>query len=218
MSARRQPDEMDFRRYPLSTMKNLLRGLVLLWLLGMGGARMARAIEVKVSAQALERTLRAQLFNSPDGRYYMSGDASKPCSAYAEDPRVTFRDDRVVVQVRAHAVLGKALGGKCLGVSLATDAEVSVVPEAEGESVGFRDARIERVSESRELNFLLEPFLSHKLPSQMKVNAAELIRKLLSQSLASTGYAITLDTLKLHSMLVDHDALVVDVDAAMSID
>jgi len=218
MSARRQPDEMDFRRYPLSTMKNLLRGLVLLWLLGMGGARMARAIEVKVSAQALERTLRAQLFNSPDGRYYMSGDASKPCSAYAEDPHVTFKDDRVVVHVHTHSKLGKALGGKCLGVSLATDAEVSVVPEAEGESVGFRDARIERVSESRELNFLLEPFLSHKLPSQMKVNAAELIRKLLSQSLASTGYAITLDTLKLHSMLVDHDALVVDVDAAMSID
>ena len=44
------------------------------------------------------------------------------------------------------------------------------------------------------------------------------MRKLLSHSLASTGYAITLDSLKLHSMLVDHDALVVDVDAAMSID
>jgi hypothetical protein len=198
-------------------MKNLLRGLVLLWLLGMGGARMARAIEVKVSAQALERTLRAQLFNGPDGRYYMSGDASKPCAAYAGDPRVTFRDDRVVVEVHAHAVLGKALGGKCLGISLTTDAVVSVVPEAEGESVGFRDARIEKVSESKELNFLLEPFLSRKLPSQMKVNAAELIRKLLSQSLASTGYTLTLDSLKLHSMMVEHDVLNIDVDAAMSL-
>jgi hypothetical protein len=198
-------------------MKNLLRGLVLLWLLGMGGARMARAIEVKVSAQALERTLRAQLFNGPDGRYYMSGDASKPCAAYAEDPHVTFKDDRVVVEVHAHAVLGKALGGKCLGISLTTDAVVSVVPEAEGESVGFRDARIEKVSESKELNFLLEPFLSRKLPSQMKVNAAELIRKLLSQSLASTGYTLTLDSLKLHSMMVEHDVLNIDVDAAMSL-
>jgi hypothetical protein len=198
-------------------MKNLLRGFVLLFLLGMGGARMARAIEVKVSAQALERTLRAQLFNGPDGRYYMSGDASKPCAAYAGDPRVTFRDDRVVVEVHAHAVLGKALGGKCLGISLTTDAVVSVVPEAEGESVGFRDARIEKVSESKELNFLLEPFLSRKLPSQMKVNAAELIRKLLSQSLASTGYTLTLDSLKLHSMMVEHDVLNIDVDAAMSL-
>jgi hypothetical protein len=199
-------------------MKNLLRGFVLLWLLGMGGARMARAIEVKVSAKALERTLRTQLFNGPDGRYYMSGDATKPCAAYAEDPHITFKEDRVVVHVHTHAMLGKALGGKCLGISLTTDAEVSVVPEAEGESVGFRDAKIEKVSESKELNFLLVPFLSHKLPSQMKLNAADLIRKLLSQSLASTGYAITLDSLKLHSMMVDHDTLTIDVDAGMSLD
>ena len=32
------------------------------------------------------------------------------------------------------------------------------------------------------------------------------------------GYTLTLDTLKLHSMLVDHDALTIDVDAAMSIE
>jgi hypothetical protein len=199
-------------------MKVLLRGVVLLCLLGMGGVRMARAIEVKVSAKALERTLRTQLFNGPDGRYYMHGDATSPCSAYAEDPHVTFKDDRVVVHIHTHSKLGKALGGKCLGVSLATDAVVSVVPDAEGESVGFRDAKIEQVSESKELNFLLVPFLSRKLPSQMKVNAAELIRKLLSQSLASTGYTLTLDSLKLHSMMVDHDVLNIDVDAAMSVD
>jgi hypothetical protein len=199
-------------------MKFLLRCVVLFWLLGMGGARMARAVEVKVSAQALERTLRTQLFNGPEGRYYMRGDATSPCSVYAEDPHVTFKEDRVVVQVHTRAKLGKSIGGKCLGVSMNTDAEVSVVPDAEGESVGFRDAKIERVSESRELNFLLEPFLSHKLPSQMKLNAAELMRKALSQSVASTGYAITLDTLKLHSMMVDHAALTIDMDAAMSID
>jgi hypothetical protein len=84
--------------------------------------------------------------------------------------------------------------------------------------VGFRDAKIEKISQSSELNFLLEPFLSHKLPSQMKLNAADLIRKLLSQSLASTGYTLTLDSLKLHSMLVDHDALTIDVDAGFSLD
>jgi hypothetical protein len=199
-------------------MNKVLRCVVMLWLLGMGGARMARAIEVKVSAQALERTLRTQLFNGPDGRYYMRGDATSPCSVYAEDPHVTFKDDRVVVRVHTRAKLGKALRGACVGVSLNTEAEVSVVPEAEGESVGFRDAKIEKVSESKELNFLLEPFLSRKLPSQMKLNAADLMRKLLSQSVASTGYALTLDTLKLHSMMVDHDALTIDVDAAMSVD
>ena len=199
-------------------MRHLLRGVVLLGLLGLGGARMAHAIEVKVSALALERTLRKQLFNGPEGRYYMRGDATTACYVYAENPHVAFKDDRVVVHVHTRAKIGTAVRGACIGVSLTTDADVSLVPEAEGESVGFRDARVERLSESKELNFLLVPFLSHKLPSQMKVNAADLMGKLLSQSVAETGYTLILKSLKLHSMLVDHDALVVDVDAAMSVE
>lgn len=205
-------------RYPNKTMKYLLRAVVLLLLLGIGGAQMACALEVKVSAKALERTLRAQLFNSPEGRYYMRGDATTACYVYAEDPHITFKDDRIVVHVHTKAKLGTSLRGSCLGVTLNTEADVSVVPDAEGESVGFRDARIERVSESKELNFLLVPFLSHKLPAQMKLNAADLMRKALSQSVATTGYVLTLDSLKLHSMLVDHEALLIDVDAAMGID
>jgi hypothetical protein len=198
-------------------MARLLRGVMVFGMVVMG-ARTACAIEVKVSAAALERTLRTQLFNGPDGRYYMRGDATTACFVYAEAPHVTFKDDRIVVHVHTRAKLGESVRGSCLGVSLTTDADVSFVPDAEGESVGFRDARIERLSQSKELNFLLVPFLSHKLPSQMKVNAADLMRKLLGQSVATTGYTLTLESLKLHSMLVDHDALVVDVDAGMGID
>jgi hypothetical protein len=194
-----------------------LRGVALLLLPGVFGARGARAIEVKISAPALERTLQTQLFNGPQGRYYMRGDATSPCFVYAEDPHVSFKDDRIVVHVHTKSRLGEPIHGACVGVTLTTDADVSFVPDAEGESVGFRDARIEKLSESKELNFLLVPFLSRKLPSQMKVNAADLIRKLLGQSLPATGYTLTLDELKLHSMLVDHDALVVDVDADMSV-
>ena len=196
----------------------LLRVALVAVLLGLGGTQMARAIEVKVSAQALERTLRAQLFNGPEGRYYMRGDATSACYVYAEAPHVSFKDDRVVVHVHTRAKLGTAVHGACLGVSLTTDADVSLIPEAQGESVGFRDARIERLSESKELNFLLEPFLSRKLPSEMKVNAADLMRKVLNQSVATTGYTLTLNSLKLHSMLVDHNALVLDVDADMRVD
>ena len=178
----------------------------------------AHALEVKISAQALERTLQAQLFNAPQGRYYMRGNANSACYVYAEQPKVTFKDDRVWVHVRTHARLGTGLKGACLGVSLTTDADVSFVPEAEGSSVGFRDARIERASDSRELNFFLVPFLSRKLPTQMTVDIAQTTGKLLSQSVASTGYALTLNSLKLHSMTVDHGALVVDLDAALSVD
>jgi hypothetical protein len=181
-------------------------------------ARTAAAIEVKVSSQALERTLRTQLFNGPQGRYYMRGDATSACYVYADSPHVTFVQDRIVVHVHAKAKFGTAVHGACIGVSLTTEADVSLIPEAEEESIGFRDARIERLSESKELNFLLVPFLSHKLPAQMKMNAAVLMRQLLSRSTETTGYALSLNSLKLHSLLVEGDSLVMDADAALKVD
>src|SRR5690349_1871625 len=157
---------------------------VIFAVLALFSASRASALEVKVSAEALERTLKAQLFSGPDGRYYMRGDAHSACYVYAESPHVVFKDDRVVVHVHTHSKLGTGLRSTCLGVGLTADADVSLLPEAEGESIGFRDARIDHLSESRELNFFLVPFLSHKLPAEMKVNAADLIGKLLSESVA----------------------------------
>ena len=181
-------------------------------------ARSASAIEVKVSAQALERTLQTQLFNGPQGRYYIRGNATSACYVYAESPHVTFVEDRIVVRVHARAKLGTAVHGACIGVSLTTNTDVSLIPEAEEESIGFRDARIERLSDSKELNFLLVPFLSRQLPAQMKMNAANLMRQLLSRSSETTGYALSLDSLKLHSLLVEGTTLVMDADANLKVD
>jgi hypothetical protein len=201
-------------------MARFLTGLLVLAALGWGGT--ARAIEVNVSAQSLERTLKAQMFNGVDGRYYLRGDAKSPCFVYAENPHVSFVGDRILVHVTTHAKLGTAVRGTCLGVALTTDADVSFVPEAEEESIGFRDARLERLSEeglpgSKELNFLLVPFLSKKLPQQMKLNAAVLMRQLLSRSAEATGYTLTLERLKLHSMFVEGQVLAVDLDADIGV-
>jgi hypothetical protein len=200
------------------TMRRISLSLMLSVALLFAGARAASAVEVTISAQALERTLRAQLFNGPEGRYYMRGDANSPCFVYTDSPHISFVQDRIVVHVHARAKLGTTVHGACIGVSLSTDADVSLIPDAEEESIGFRDARIERLSDSRELNFLLVPFLSRKLPAQMKVNAAVLMRQLLSRSTETTGYALSLDSLKLHSLLVEGERLVMDIDAGLKVD
>jgi hypothetical protein len=181
------------------------------------GALPARAIEIKVSAQALERTLNTQLFNGPDGRYYFRGKPDGGCYAYGQEPRVSFKDERIVVHIKTQARLGARMGGSCLGVDFKTEADVSVVPDAQGESIGFRDPRIEHLSENKELDFLLVPFLSKKLPQQMKINAADLLRQLLSKSSETTGYDLRLDNLRIHSMQVSGDSLVVDFDGDLSV-
>jgi hypothetical protein len=181
------------------------------------GTSVAHAVELKISAQALEHTLKTQLFNGPNGRYYIKGDINSACYVYADSPKVSFSGDRIFVHVHTSAKMGTHFRGACIGIGLSPDADVSLLPDAEGETIGFRDARIEHLSESRELNFLLMPFLSRKVPTSMKVNAADLLRKVLAQSLQSTGYDLKLDRLKIHSMQVQGNALVVDVDGDLSV-
>ena len=181
------------------------------------GAESSRAVELKVSRNAIEHTLKQQLFSGPDGRYYLKGGKQTACSVYAEDAQLSFVQDRIIVQVKTHARLGKSVGGACLGFALSPTAEVSLEPYGEGETIGFRDAQLIKVSDRRELNFLLGPFLSRQVPSSMQVNAADLLRKALAGSTASSGYKVTLERLKIHSIQVQGDALIVDVDGDLSV-
>jgi hypothetical protein len=182
-----------------------------------GALPQAGAVELKVSRDALERTLIKQLFSGPDGRYYLKGNAQSACYVYAETPKLKFVDERIVVQLKTHARLGQRVGSACIGIALSLPAEVSLAPDGEGETVGFRDARVDKVSDHTELNFVLTPFLSHQVPSGMKVNAAELLRKSLEDSTATSGYKVALDRLKIHSVLIQDDTLVVDVDGDISV-
>src|ERR1035437_9720560 len=160
------------------------------------------AVELKVSREALRRTLTEQLFNGPNGRYYLKGSEESACSIYAEDPRLSFVQDRILVQLKTHAKIGTSVRGACLGIALSPTSEVSVAPAGGGETLGFRDARVEKISQQREMNFVLSPFLSHKIPSSMKVNAAEPLRKALEGSTSTSGYKVTLERLKIHSSRV----------------
>jgi hypothetical protein len=51
----------------------------------------------------------------------------------------------------------------------------------------------------------------------MKVDAAELLRKALEGSTKSSGYKLTLERLKVHSMQIHGEVLVVDVDGDISV-
>jgi hypothetical protein len=194
---------------------------VALGLLTAMGSLPCRGVELRVSRDALQRTLRQQLFGEPSGtaggRYFLKGTPQSACSVYAEDADLSFAEDRIVVRVKTHARLGEAVAGRCVGLSLTPTSEVSVEPYGEGEAIGFRNAQLIKVSDRRELNFVLAPFLSRKIPSSMKVDAAELLRKALEGSTATSGYKVALDQLKIHSVQIEGDDLVVDVDGALSV-
>jgi hypothetical protein len=184
----------------------------------LAGVAQCRGVELTVSRQALERTLKQQLFSGPDGRYYLKGTPHSACFIATEDPHLSFEQGRIVVRVKTVARLGTAVGGACLGVSLTLPAEVSLAPDAEGETIGFRDAQLDKISDRKEINFVLAPFLRGQLPKSMKVNATELLRKALEGSTASSGYKVSLDRLKIHSVQIEGDKLVVDADGDLSVE
>ncbi|MGA2674378.1 MAG: hypothetical protein ABSE99_14255 [Terracidiphilus sp.] len=198
----------------MTTTWRMLAGCLLL--LACGSAH-SGAVELRVSRDVLARTLKQQLFSSPNGRYYLKGNAQSPCYVYADDAQLSFAQDRVLVVINAHAKLGKSFGSSCLGITLNSSPEVSLAPFGEGETIGFRDARLDKIVDQKEINFLLTPFLSHQLPSSMKINAADLLRKALEGSTASSGYKVTLERLKIHSMYTQGNDLVVDVDGDISV-
>jgi hypothetical protein len=177
-----------------------------------------RAVELTISRDALERTLKQQLFSGPGGRYYLKGNLHSPCFISTEDPHLSFEQDRIVVRMKTVARLGTGMKGACLGVSLSLPAEVSLTPDADGETIGFRDAQLDRVSDQREINFVLAPFLRRQVPKSMRVNAADLLRKALAGSTAASGYKVSLDRLKIHSVQIAGDKLVVDADADLSVE
>jgi hypothetical protein len=198
-------------------MTYLSRATTIALLLALFCAPRLGAVELKVSRDVLQRTLKQQLFSGPQGRYYLKGSAQTPCYVYADDAQLSFAQDRVVVVIKAHAKLGKTWGNSCLGITLNTAPEVSLSPIGEGETIGFRDARLDKIVDQKELNFLITPFLSHQLPSSMRINAADLLRKALTGATAATGYKVTLDRLQVHSMHTQGDDLVVDVDGDISV-
>jgi hypothetical protein len=186
-------------------------------ILGLGFGAPAHAVELKVSRGAIDRTLRQQLFGGPDGRFYLKGNAQSPCYTYVDEPQVVFTQDRILVQLKTHAKLGKAFGSSCFGITLNLPTVVSLAPDAQGEVVGFRDARLDKVTDQKELNFILAPFLSRQVPSSMRVNAADLLRKALAGSTASSGYKITLDRLKIQTVHIEGDNLIVEGDGDISV-
>ena len=176
-----------------------------------------RAVELTVSRDALERTLKQQLFSGPGGRYYLKGSAHSACFIATEDPHLSFEQDRIIVRVKTIARMGRAVGGACIGVSLTLPAEVSLAPTADGETIGFRDAQLDRVSDRKEINFVLAPFLRGQVPKSMRVNAADLLRSALAGSTVNSGYKVSLDRLKIHSVQIAGDKLVVDADVDLSV-
>lgn len=76
---------------------------------------------------------------------------------------------------------------------------------ARASPLDFGDAQLIKVSDQRELNFLLTPFLSRQVPLSMKVDAADCCARRCNDTFTSV-YKVPLQQLKVHSMAIEGDS------------
>ena len=195
-----------------------IRSVLLCCCLFLCCAPVCEAGQFKVSSGALERTLKARLFSTADQRYYLRGDAHSACNLYTENPHLSFFGRPHPGRVHTGGKYGREIAGHCIGFPVSMNTVISLAPNADGETIGVTDARLDRLSDSSELNFILSPFLSHKVPSSIKINAAVMLREILTKSTETSGFPLTLERLDIRQVHATEKFLIVDYDSDMRVE
>jgi len=94
----------------------------------------------------------------------------------------------------------------------------SSAPGAGGETIVFRDERLDHLTDNKEIDFVLSPFPLRQVPLSRKMKSAGLSRKAQAASSAISGCKIAHDRLKVHSIVIQVGALGLDVDGDLSMD
>ena len=178
-----------------------------------------QALTLTVGPQPLQRALVKQLFSAPDGRYYLRGKRDSPgCFLYAQDPHLRFAGNRILLDLHLTGKVGSNFAGACVGLAWSGDAEISVLPQAQGATIGFTDVRVEKLTSDHELDRLLEPLLAALVPRSLKVDAGSLVTKMLRTASERSATAITLQQISIGSIAVQGDSLALDIEGQVGIE
>ncbi len=96
-------------------MTTTTRHALLILVLTILNATVARGSELLVSYEALERNIVVQRMTQ-NGRYYMQGDPSTPCAyAFVQDPRVDAYEGRLRIHLLLSGSAATSIRGQCIG-------------------------------------------------------------------------------------------------------
>jgi hypothetical protein len=176
----------------------------------------ARAVQLRVGPQSLQHALTHQLQQAPDGRYYLHGRRSGGCALYATDVHVHFAQNRIVLDLHLAGKIGADFAGGCLGVTWAGDAEVSMLPQAQGAKLGFTDVRVEKLNGNGDIGGLLAPLLESRVPRNFSIDAASLVGRMLHSASVRSQTPLSLDSITITSMQVVNNSLLLGIDGSVS--
>jgi hypothetical protein len=93
-----------------------------------------------------------------------------------------------------------------------------MLPVGDGAWINFTDVRVEKLNGSNQFSFLFNPFVRRTVPQSLRINAADLLAKLVSRSKETTGYAMSVSGVRVQSVVVTDSAAVLTLDGILVVD
>lgn len=152
----------------------------------------ASAAEIVLEPSAVQKLVMQGLFRD-NGRYYLQKGA---CTAWLENPAVTFSAGRIVIRSHLNGRLGIDTGMSCVGIALTAWTTLSGVPGAQGAIVRLADLRVDDVDDPN-ARMLLNSGLVASLPGAIELNVLKSVQDMLqgaSGQIQSEVQALTIQS------------------------
>jgi hypothetical protein len=177
----------------------------------------ARAVELHLRFEALERLLSQQVFTQ-EGRRYVHGSATAKCNfAYLEKPHVDGADGQLRIHARFTGRSALNMFGQCVGLGDAFDMTVTAIPVYKDGNIGLKN--VTAVSDNKHGYYirLVCDAMAESLRRDFKYPIATAAKAALEDPGAQPGYPRELHDFKVTDISVSKDALVIAVDFNLTV-
>jgi hypothetical protein len=188
-----------------------------LCLLSACGLLSARAVELDIQFNALERMLSETVFTQ-DGRRYVHNDKNNKCNfAYLEKPRVRGEGGRLVIRARFTGRSALNALGVCVGMGDAFDVAISATPEFHDGNIEL--TKVEAVSDGKTGYYIRRvcTALSASLGREFRYPLASQFQKALEDATIQRAYPRQLRNFKVQEIRVTNDALALVLDFQLTV-
>ncbi len=177
----------------------------------------AAAVEVRLTYPAIGRLMAEQVFTQ-EGRKYVSGAREKRCDfAYLETPAAGEWNGQLIVKARFSGRKGLDLLGRCVGLGDAFDLTVAATPLVKRGKLVLSDVRVDTGGKDSFYTRRVRKALAESLEKDFSLDIAARARELLEDISPTTRYRRELTTFEFRQVKVTPEAIVLDVDFALTV-
>lgn len=187
-------------------------------LLALAAPLAARGAEVRLTFPAIGRLMADQVFTQ-EGRKYVSGAREKRCdNAYLERPAAGEWNGQLIVKARFSGRKGLDVLGRCVGLGDAFDLTVAATPLVKRGKLILSDVRVDTGGKDSFYIRRVRKALAESLEKEFSLDVAGRARELLEDRDPKAGFRRQLSGFEFRQVKVTREAVVLDVDFALTVE